>query len=949
MPDVDTAEKGRRARRLALRGALCVLLVACAIPVRSQQPPLDSIVRWWSFTKFDAGAVGEERIGDERVQVGGVVDETYDFGPILLYPPGRGPNAEARVFANETGRTYWVSAEAPRGLVSEGDTIGNAASLLQYQYFRKTAADARLSVVISEVTMEALDGNPGLPTALECPWHVPGTSYVDCRRTMWAWVSFQMNAFSFYDQTMFLKTGGFAELNGWRGVFDLNVYTSHDATRPFWNRSSFNLDPDVDGSGGGHAVLTLASPLKINVPLSSVRVGDMFYLSVSAKASTLNRRQRESYLSAKFRDPQDARGLKFTFSGLEPVETPVVKPEDVPPAPAPACTTDPDPDAGKLRLAAATYQTPELPGLGATVVVARSGGSKGAVSAAFTTVDGTARAGVDYRPVTTYVTFADGEEGQRMVAVPVLVDGIEEPDETVNLRLSDVRGCATLGRKKAILTILDDDHPIVGPPTYSVGGTVTGLTGTGLVLREAIFGDEVRPAGSGPFTFSLERPAGSEYEVRVESQPIDPLQVCTVQNGTGTIGDADVTGIVVDCVTPLPEGSLDPDFGGGGKVTEGLPGGATAMALQVDGKIVLVGGLKLARYNTDGTLDTTFGTGGVVPIVFSGGLLDAALGLTIQPDGKIVVVGFTRNGTQDDFAVARYDTSGVPDPGFGTAGKVSTDFNGAVDKAYAVRVQRDGKIVVAGHAGTSTPLGLDNDFAVARYTSDGVLDASFATGGKATTNIGGRIDLAYAASLQADDKILLTGRVAAGGGDNPDVGLVRYNADGTLDATFGGGSGIVRQDLTSGDWDEAADVVVQPDGRIVLAVQAAFGGFFNFTLARFTADGFLDLGFGAGGVATTAFSTQHDYSRAVALQEDGRIVVTGQASSLTTPDLAVARFKADGTPDAAFGAGGKVTVDFFGSTDSGESIAIQTDGKIVVAGAARNGTSTGVALTRILP
>ena len=437
----------------------------------------------------------------------------------------------------------------------------------------------------------------------------------------------------------------------------------------------------------------------------------------------------------------------------------------------------------------------------------------------------------------------------------------------------------------------------------------------------------------------------AQSEVRVGTQPTGPIQVCTVTNGTGTIGQADVTNVQVTCITSPPQGSLDATFGSAGKVTQGLPGGAAAMALQDDGKIVLLGGLKLVRYSPDGTIDASFGTAGTATVLFNGGLLDAADDIAIQPDSRIVVVGITRVGTQDDFAVARFNPDGTPDVSFGINGTVSTDFAGSTDRAWAVVIEADGRIIVAGHA--ASPAAGDNDFAVARYLSTGALDPAFGAGGKVMTDIAGRTDLAFAARLQADDKIVVTGRVADGGGDTPDVGLVRYNVDGSLDTTFGA-NGIVRVDFaTTGDWDEASDLALQPDGKIVVSVQILVGASFAFGVARFEADGHPDSSFGNGGLATVTFSSLNDFTRGVAVQEDGKIVVAGQSANLMNPDVAVARLTAGGALDPDFGNGGTLTVDFFGSIDNGQALAIQPDGRILVAGAARNGTTVGLAMIRV--
>ncbi|HEY7056794.1 MAG TPA: Calx-beta domain-containing protein [Vicinamibacterales bacterium] len=914
-------------------------------------PTLDLIVRRWSFSKVTLDSAREEQAGDERVQVGGSVAETIDFGPLVLHPPAGDPRATAEVFSNDTGRTYWVGAVAPSAVVPSGDPIGNAAVLTQIQYFTKTDPNARLELIVSRTSFEAIDSNPGEPTATECPWHRTG-GFGDCLKIMSAFASFSVTAFSFADQTILVHTGGRAVLDGFRGRWDFNAYTDAGSTRPFWSRSSFALDRDVDEDGGGHASAQLLGSIAVDVPLSSVPVGETFFVDVTVKTDTFNRRQRESFLSAFFRDPEGSRGLRLAFTGVQPIETPIERPAPVLPAPAPPCTTGLDPAAGTLHFQRVNYRSPELAPGGAEIIVTRENGRRGAISARLSTTNSTAVAGSDYTPVDMQIVFPDGEDGDRLITIPILNDRTSEGSETIGLALTEASGCGRLGpRSNAVVTILDDDDQTPPPPpqTFSVGGTVSGLAGTGLVLQQAGNGTEVKPVADGAFTFDTRLPSGAQYDVRVGSQPIGPIQVCSVTNGTGTVDRADVTNIEVTCITPPPQGSLDATFGDGGKVTDGLPGGATAMALQADGKIVLLGGLKLARYNPDGRIDAGFGTAGTATILFNGGLLDAADDVAIQPDGRIVVVGITRVGTQDDFALARFNQDGTPDASFGINGTVSTDFAGSTDRAWAVVVDADGRIVVAGHAATPSPTGGDNDFAVARYTNAGTLDPTFGTGGKVMTNIAGRTDLAFAARLQSDEKIVVTGRVADGGGDTPDVGLVRYNVDGTLDTAFGT-NGIVRVDLTTtGNWDEASDLALQADGRIVVSVQILVGSSFVFGVARFNGDGRLDPSFGTGGLTTVTFSSLNDFARGIAVQEDGKILVAGQSANLMNPDVAMARLTTAGGLDPAFGSGGKVAVDFFGSIDNGQAVAIQPDGKLLVAGAARNGTAVGLGLIRLLP
>jgi uncharacterized delta-60 repeat protein len=360
------------------------------------------------------------------------------------------------------------------------------------------------------------------------------------------------------------------------------------------------------------------------------------------------------------------------------------------------------------------------------------------------------------------------------------------------------------------------------------------------------------------------------------------------------------------------DGGLDASFGSGGKVTTDFLGvfdQANGLALQSDGKIVAAGitrdemdrvDFALARYNSDGSLDASFGSGGMVVTDVFGGL-DSALGIALQPDGRIVVAGASFFGMSGDFALVRYNTDGSLDPSFGVGGKVTTDFFGLSDGATAVRLLPDGRIIAAGSAFTSIS---NTDFALARYNSDGRLDASFGSGGKVTTEFFGFSDRPTGLVVQSDGRV-----VAAGGANNLnstgfDFALVRYNVDGSLDSSFGDGGKTTTDFL--GIVDAAADVVLQPDGRIVavgFASNDRFGLLVDFALSRYDTNGRLDASFGNGGKVITAFSGDRDGANAVALQADGQIVVAGSAfnggilDDSTNGDFALARYAAITVPD----------------------------------------------------
>jgi uncharacterized delta-60 repeat protein len=233
-------------------------------------------------------------------------------------------------------------------------------------------------------------------------------------------------------------------------------------------------------------------------------------------------------------------------------------------------------------------------------------------------------------------------------------------------------------------------------------------------------------------------------------------------------------------------------------------------------------GYPLAAWAASGDLDATFGTGGKVTTDFAGND-DEAHGLVLQTDGKLVTAGVARTSRSGDFALARYNANGSLDPTFGTGGKVTTDFAGNDDAAFAVALQPDGKIVAAGGAGVgrsgSDYRSSNEDFALARYNANGSLDATFGTGGKVTTDFAGNDDEAHGLVLQTDGELVAAG--VAKMSRSGDFALARYNANGSLDATFGTG-GKVTTDF-AGDDDAAFTVVVQPDGKIVAAGGAKVG------------------------------------------------------------------------------------------------------------------------------
>lgn len=414
-------------------------------------------------------------------------------------------------------------------------------------------------------------------------------------------------------------------------------------------------------------------------------------------------------------------------------------------------------------------------------------------------------------------------------------------------------------------------------------------------------------------------------------------------------------------------GDLDPTFGTGGTVMTDINHStdlANAVAVQSDGKLVVIGetyknndftgeDFVVARYNVDGTLDTTFGRGGKVRTDFPG-LAAVPSSVVIQADGKIVVAGgafplFTFLG---NFELVRYNANGSLDRSFGTGGIVTTTFP---EGSYAsdVALQSDGKIIAAGTLFVNFIPGesSDTDFALARYNADGTPDATFGNGGQVSTDFNGLEDDAFSVLIQPDGKI-----VAVGSANNPasfyDFAAVRYLSNGTIDTTFGV-AGKVQTDFGDQNFDRARTAALQSDGRIVAAGFAISqsGGVQNFAVARYTSNGILDTTFSGDGKTQIDFGNCCQSAAKVLLQNDGKIVVVGGSSGESSEDdFLLARLNPRGSLDATFGVAGQVRTSFGDLNGGANGAALQSDGKIVAVGFQATATNqrSNFALARYL-
>ncbi len=396
-------------------------------------------------------------------------------------------------------------------------------------------------------------------------------------------------------------------------------------------------------------------------------------------------------------------------------------------------------------------------------------------------------------------------------------------------------------------------------------------------------------------------------------------------------------------------GDLDAGFGAGsGKVTTAIGTGgdyARALAVQPDGKLVVAGycnnggnsSFCLARYNADGSLDTGFnGSGKVVAPIGTG--FDYVYALALQPDGKLVAAGSCANSGNRSFCLARYNADGNLDTGFNGSGKVVTPIGSGDDYAYALAVQPDGKLVAAGTCANGGPY----DFCLARYNTNGSLDTSFNGSGKVITSIGSGDDNAYALAVQPDGKLAVAGTCSNGG--NSDFCLARYNNDGSLDTSFNG-SGKVITSIGSGS-DYAVALALQPDGKLVATGGCGNGLSADFCLARHNTDGSLDNSFNGSGKVVTSIGNGVADAKTLALQPDGKLVVAGVCATGSNHDFCLTRYNADGSLDTAFNGSGVVVTPVGSNGGLAHALALQPDGKLVAAGYCRNGTEDDFCLAR---
>lgn len=422
---------------------------------------------------------------------------------------------------------------------------------------------------------------------------------------------------------------------------------------------------------------------------------------------------------------------------------------------------------------------------------------------------------------------------------------------------------------------------------------------------------------------------GMSREVRAETRPGTPLHT------PATNPQPSVMSVTLD-LTFGPNGVVTTPIGSSVDIIE-------AIQIQDDGKIVVAGAtgrdngsngfqFALARYNIDGSLDATWDTDGIVtePDMTNS---DVAHALALQ-GSKILMAGSNNAATPNANAVVvRYNDNGSIDTTFGISGVVTSPLslmNGNKGEGFALAVQDDGKIIIAG--GTA-PQFSAHTFAAVRLMPEGDIDFTFGMSGVVTTAIGTDGAQAESIIIQDDGKIVLAGTTS---GMNSDFAVAWYNMDGSLDTTFGT-NGVSVTSL--GETDNGRDVAIQDDGKIVVAGTSGriVPPAFNFAVARYNTDGSLDDTFDTDGVLTTPIGVAA-FASSVVIKPDGKIVVGGHAAVFPSQMIAVAQYNTDGSLDTSFDTDGILLTPIQARAADMRDVALQDDGKIVIGGGTLDNT-----------
>ncbi|WP_395091658.1 T9SS type A sorting domain-containing protein [Vaginella massiliensis] len=385
-------------------------------------------------------------------------------------------------------------------------------------------------------------------------------------------------------------------------------------------------------------------------------------------------------------------------------------------------------------------------------------------------------------------------------------------------------------------------------------------------------------------------------------------------------------------------GNLDSSFGQNGFVVDSFSpdyDSAEKIVLQADGKILVMGDtgfasirkMAVARYNADGSIDTSFGNEGKLNITTTMPKSFARDGI-VQPDGKIILSGYQWDNSTGDLILVRLNTDGSFDTSFGNQGIAVLDNNGMNEVGSSIHLQADGKIIIAGDA--------DDQFTMGRVNADGTIDTTFGTNGWVRTSfpIWSSVNDIH---VNSTGEILVTG-MAMNPYSNWKVGLAKYDADGNIDFNFGENGTMMLSIGIAHDF--AIRGILLDDGKMYIGSHSYYDTRplrYEVVVSKFNANGSLDTTYGTGGNTKVRWVENGENNITdMLLQDDGKILVSGRGYENTSEVFAIAKFDADGKLDNTFGTQGKVTANVGETRDMATSIALQTDGKLVVSGYTSN-------------
>jgi uncharacterized delta-60 repeat protein len=607
---------------------------------------------------------------------------------------------------------------------------------------------------------------------------------------------------------------------------------------------------------------TCVDPDDPNDPNDSVNCPE-FTLQTFVHAWAHNRRASETYAAAWLRDPLSLGGdVEVITTGLTPTNRPYLGEFMPEPDDEPSCGSGNNLDAGTLEFNTGRVRIMEFGAHKEKIFIVRTGGSNGELSATLTVHDGTAREGTHFASISRTVFFGDGDAVPRAVSIPTINNNTLDGNVRFTLELTASPACARLGDQTQVeVTLVDDEAREVINPNPS-GSLDTTFGGDGLADSGSFGGEGTRMimqpdgkfvivggsfvdfvlarfnndgtldtgfGGTGMITTDIAGGTGIEYARAVAAQPDGRLVVA----GESSLPDGTR---VVALARYHSDGSLDTSFSGDGKVLEAAAAGnAAAVAVQPDGKILVAGSIPVAnnpndfgdamvaRFNADGSLDSSFGSAGVHVFALTAGT-DHLSNIVLLTDGSMIVSGEAgRQVPENQGGVARLDANGALVTTFGTGGKVAL---AGAHLGAGLAVQADGKVLLAG--GTA---GFPSNFALMRLNADGSADTSFGNGGAVTVNISGATsglgDHALAVAVRNNGSIYVAGK---SGSINANFAIARFTSAGVLDTTFST-DGFTVIDF-SGQKDEAETILLQSDGRIVLGGVATTASNSGYGLAR---------------------------------------------------------------------------------------------------------------------